>query len=299
MKLARIFPMVALALVLAACGGAISPTSSESAGSPAQMAPAGPAGGAAPSLEGSDAYNREAAAEPQAGQQGVSRLVIKTANISLQVDTVRDAEVAVRAKVNELGGYIVKVETNGTDENLTSQITFRVPAERFDDALTGLQGLAKKVLSRTVSGDDVTEEFVDLESRLRNLEATRSRLQEFLDKATTVEEALKVNDSLSQIQGEIEQIKGRAQFLQQSAALSTITVYLTPVPVTPLVAEDSWQPVRVGREALSGLIGFGQGLAELAIVALVWTPVWLPLILLARWGWRRLRLRRAPQPQAT
>ncbi len=238
MKLARIFPMVALALVLAACGGAAALRSSESTGAPAQLAPQAPAGGAAPALEGSDASSPGSANQPPTDQQGITRLVIKSADISLQVETVRDAEVAVRAKVNELGGYIVRVETNGTDQSLTSHITFRVPAERFDDALTGLQGLAQKVLSRTVSGDDVTEEFVDLESRLRNLEATRDRLQAFLDKAATVEEALKVNNSLSQIQGEIEQLKGRSQFLKQSAALSTITVYLTPVPITPLVAEE-------------------------------------------------------------
>jgi hypothetical protein len=199
----------------------------------------------------------------------------------------------VRALPGRLGGYVVIVETYGSDENMTSRVTFRVPAERFDDALAGVQGLAQKVLSRTVSGDDVTEEFVDLQSRLKNLEATRDRLLTFLDKATDVEDALKVNDSLSQIQGQIEQLQGRKQFLQQSAALSTITVYLTPVPVTPLVAEDSWQPINVARGALRGLIEFGQGLANIAIVTLVWAPVWLPLLLVGLWLWRRARRPRA------
>src|SRR6185295_2041334 len=109
---------------------------------------------------------------------------------------VPNAEAAVRAKVQQLGGYVVKSENSGSDENMTVQITFRVPATRFDESLAGMQGLAKKVLSRTVSGDDVTEEFVDLQSRLRNLEATRDRLATFLDKSTTVDEALKVNASL-------------------------------------------------------------------------------------------------------
>lgn len=292
MKRLRFIPILILALVLGACG-AMSPTSSESfAPGDAGLAPGAPmtGGGAAPALEPrQQEADQSAGGEGQTGQPGVERLVIKTADVSLQVEAVRDSESAVRAKVNELGGYIVKVETNGDDDNLTARITFRVPAERFDDALSGVQGLAKKLLSRTVTGDDVTEEFVDLDARLRNLEATRDRLQTFLDRAETVEDALKVNDSLSTIQGEIEQIKGRIQFLKQSAALSTISVYLTQVPVAPLIAEDSWQPLVVARDALRELLGFGQGVVNLVIVLLVWAPLWLPLLLFVRWAWRRLR----------
>ena len=217
--------------------------------------------------------------------------------LSLQVDSAREAEASVRAIVARLGGYVVKVQTSGSDEDLSSTITFRVPAARFDEALAGVQGLAKKVFSRTVTGDDVTEEFVDLDSRLKNLEATRDRLQAFLDKAENVDEALKVNQSLSEIQGQIEQIKGRQQFLKQSASLSTITVSLAPVPPpAPIVAEDSWQPLGVAREALRGLVSFGQALASLAIVLLVWSPVWAPLAL-AGWWLRRRLLGRAAKPK--
>ncbi|HEX5688675.1 MAG TPA: DUF4349 domain-containing protein, partial [Roseiflexaceae bacterium] len=233
-------------------------------------------------------------------QPQIDRLVIKTADLSLQVESVRDAEAAVRAKVQALGGYVVKAENSGADESMTAQITFRVPAQRFDEALSGMQGLAKKVLGRTVSGDDVTEEFVDLQSRLRNLEATRARLATFLDKAATVEEALKVNESLSQIQGEIEQVKGRTEYLKQSAALSTVTVALSPVPtVAPIVEEGGWQPLVVARGALRDLIELGQGLANVAIVLLVWTPLWLPLLLLGLWVRRRMAGRSSKIAQET
>jgi hypothetical protein len=242
--------------------------------------------------------NAAPGAPAPASQQDLQRLVIKTADLSLQVDSARDAEAALRGLVGQLGGYVVKVETSGIDENMSARVTFRVPADRFDEALTGAQGLAKKVLARTVGGDDVTEEFVDLESRLKNLEATRDRLQSFLDKATTVEDALMVNQSLSDLQGQIEQIKGRKQYLQQSAALSTITVSLTPVPaIAPIVAEEGWQPLGVARDALRELVSFGQGLATLAIVALVWAPVWLPIGLLVWWLSRKLRGRGA-RPKA-
>jgi hypothetical protein len=295
MKPTRLIPLLALALLLAACGGGLAARSS-SASEPMMAAPDAPV---AQPAAGATAIETGGAPRPpadmaQPDQQAMTRLVIKNADLSLQVASARDAEASVRALVAKLGGYVVKVETSGADESLSSRISFRVPAERFDEALSGVQGLAKKVLSRTVSGDDVTEEFVDIESRLKNLAATRDRLQSFLDKATTVEDALKVNQSLSDIQGQIEQLKGRQQFLKQSASLSTVSVSLSPVPaVAPIVNADGWQPIAVAREALRGLVGFGQELANVVIVALVWAPVWLSLLLLALWLRRRLSRGRA------
>ena len=173
-------------------------------------------------------------------------------------------------------------------------ITFRVPSNRFEDALNGVQGMAKKVLSRSLGGEDVTAEYVDLESRMRNLEATRDRLLTLLQKADKVEDALAVNQALTDVQGQIEQAKGRMEYLQKSSALSTISVSLRPVPQTPIISEDGWEPLRVARQALRGLIEFGQGLVELAIILLVWAPVWLPIILLLRWGWRRMARKSKP-----
>lgn len=304
MKTIRILLVLVFALALGACGGATSAPSAlrdASGGAPAAGNSAAPAGApGAPALEAAaPAGGQTSGSAAQSDQQGISRLVIKTADLLLEVESVRDAEAAIRAQVARLGGYVVKVETNGLDESLTSRVTFRVPAERFDDALAGAQGLAKKVIARTITGDDVTEEFVDLESRLRNLEATRDRLLTFLDKATKVEDALSVNTSLSDVQGQIEQVRGRIQYLKQSAALSTVSVSLTPVPVTPLVEEGAWQPLEVARGALRSLIELGQGLLDVAIVLLVWTPVWLPLLLLALWVRRRLRGRSKKVPTPT
>lgn len=282
----RIPLIVVLALLLAACGGAAAPapTSMESAPLPAAtMAPQAPA-----ALErGEDMAGGEAPAN--SAQLPAQRLIIKNASVSLEVESVPQAEASIRAKAEQLGGFVVSVQTSGTEAYMTSTIVFRVPASRFEEALSGVEGLASKVLSRGVSGDDVTEEYVDLESRMRNLEATRDRLLDLLERANEVEDALAVNQALTDVQGQIEQIKGRMQYLSQSAAMSTITAELRPVPPEPtIIEEDSWQPIRVAREALRGLVEFGQGLANLAIVLLVWSPVWLVLFLFARWIWRKL-----------
>lgn len=297
MRLTHFLSALVAAVILAACGG-------QMVGAP--MPASAPemesqATGGAPPFSNMDAGLEERAADgatsssaPQAEQPAGQRLVIKSASVMLQVESVSGAEAQIRARAEQLGGYVVSVQTSGSDEYMSSVVTFRVPGDRFEDALSGVEGLARKVLSRSVGGQDVTEEYVDLEAQLRNLEATRNRLLDLLTKANRVEDALQVNQALTDVQGQIEQIQGRMKYLTQSAALSTITADLQPVPPPPTIyEEDGWEPLRVAGEALAGLVSFGQGLVNLLIVLLVWSPVWLALLLLARWGWRSISGRRA------
>jgi hypothetical protein len=285
----RLLLLLATALALAACGAQTAGSPAPAIEAPAAAPQEGAPGGGASLEEGrSDDAVSNSADPAQAQQPAGQRLVIKNATVTIQVESVTDAEASLRQRAEQLGGYVVSVQTYGSDADMTTTVTFRVPADRFEEALSGVEGLARKVLSRSVSGDDVTEEFVDLESRLRNLEATRTRLLDLLDRATRVEDALQVNQALTDVQGEIEQIQGRMKYLRDSAAFSTITADIRPVPAAPSIIEpDSWQPLRVAQEALAGLVDFGQALLSLGIVILVWTPVWLPLLLLARWAWRR------------
>ncbi|WP_322814553.1 DUF4349 domain-containing protein [Chloroflexus sp.] len=222
-------------------------------------------------------------------EAAVQRLIVKNASIALEVTDVLAAEQVLRQKAEALGGFVASVETYGSGEDLRVTIVLRVPDEHFEAVLRDTEGLASKVLRRSVSGSDVTEEYVDLEARLRNLEATNARLLDLLSRTQNVNDALMVNQALTEIQEQIEWIKGRMQYLEQSAAMSTITVELLPVPSpTPIIEEDTWQPLEVARIALRNLIQLGQTLANAVIVFLVWTPVWLPLVLLAIWARRRL-----------
>ncbi len=290
------------AMLLAACGGQSAQAPLPPEPQMSAMATEAPAlePGAPAALESYDRSTTGSTAQnAPASQAAAQRMVIKTASISLQVEKVPGAEARIRARAEQLGGYVVSVQTNGSGDYQTSTIVFRVPSASFGAALADVEGLANKVLSRSVGGDDVTEEFVDLDLRLRNLEATRDRLLDLLAKATKVEDALQVNNALTDVQGQIEQIQGRMKYLKDSAALATITADLQPVPAPPtIMPEDSWQPLLVARRALGGLVQFGQGLVELGIVLLIWSPVWLPLLLLARWGWRRATRgwRKAPAP---
>lgn len=296
--------LAVLLLLLTACGGAgASSTSSYdtaggttgAAASTAALAEA--AGAPAPAAEASGVnIEGQQTQGAQNAQAPTARLVIRTATLRLLVDNVIEVEERVRQLAEAREGFVLSSQASGEDENRSATITFKVPAQRFDDAINELGTLARKIESQEVQGQDVTDEFVDLESRLRNLRAVETRLLELLRGASTTEAALQVNQELSNIQGQIEQAVGRINYLKQSAALSTITVMLRADPVVSIVPEATWSPVSTARAATNGLISFGQGLADLAIVFAVWSPVWLPVLLVALWLYRRSR--RVPLPPA-
>lgn len=223
----------------------------------------------------------------------VERLIIRTAELRMRVENVDAAESGLKANVDKLGGYVLSADKTGTGESASVRITFRVPAERFEDALAATQALAKVVDAKKETGQDVTEEYVDLDAQLRNLEATRARLLTFLDKAVKVDDALAVQAALTNIQGQIERIAGRIKYLRQSAALSTVDVYLFPESKTPVLSSEGWHPGETGRIAMRGLVEFAKFLGNALIILGIWAPVWVPILLLVWWVKRRRK--RAPK----
>lgn len=226
-----------------------------------------------------------------------TRLIIRTGNMAVVVSDTEAAMESIAAMTEANGGWVVSSSRfqSGVDGALSGSMTVRIPAEGFDSALEAIRLLAVEVTSEETSGQDVTEEFVDLSARLSNLEATAERVRQFLDEARNVEEALAVNQELSRLESEIEVIKGRMQYLEQSAAYSTITVRLTPDELAQPLQVAGWQPEGVAKNALEALIS---GLQTLANV-LIWLVIFcLPLVLifgipialaLYLWRWRGRR----------
>ena len=228
-----------LLLSLTACGGRSNSAfssvnqepSNDTAGGAAQEKPAAAPAFAADSAESSvysyDRDTSEASAAAidgqqvqgaQSGQAAAERLVIRTATVRALVQDVNVAETRVRELAEGRGGFVLSSEASGEDNQRTATVSFKVPAERFDEALSEVGKLALKVDSLRVEGQDVTDEYVDLESRLRNLRAVETRLLQFLNDANRTEDALAVNAQLTDIQGQIEQAQGRIAYLKQSAA---------------------------------------------------------------------------------
>jgi hypothetical protein len=157
------------------------------------------------------------------------------------------------------------------------------------------------VLDETASGEDVTDQYVDLGSQLTNLEATRERIKSFLEDAKTVDEALRINQQLSEIERQIEQIKGQMNYLDDRSAFSTITVNFEPkLPElistpTPTPTPVQWKPGDTFTDAKKTLTSAYQGIAEFLIwFFVVLVPILLPPVLII-WGLWRLLRRKLPK----
>jgi hypothetical protein len=229
-----------------------------------------------------------------------NRMIVKNADVRLMV---KDTDVAIdRATqiVGDAGGYIVSSRVWYQDyygNNLKyATITVGIPVDEFERALVRLRDLAVQVVDENASGDDVTEQYVDLQSQLVNLEATRARIQEFLKDAKTIDEALRINQELANIEAQIEQIKGRMNYLSDRSAYSTITInlepefpVLTPTPTAtpqPTATPIPWKPGDTFQDAKNTVTVAYQGIADFLIwLVVVILPIVLPpaLILWALW----------------
>jgi hypothetical protein len=213
-----------------------------------------------------------APAEPSSGAANyadVERLIIRNASLDLVVPDTETALDEINDLVGELDGYIVESNVYKYQEGLQAHVMLRIPAESFDDALARFRALASEVRSENISGQDVTEEYVDLRSRLRYLEATETRLLEFLEEAEDTEAALAVYEQLQRIQADIEHVKGRMQYLEQSAAMATVNINLTPDELAQPIQVGGWHPEGTLRDAFQSLIRVLQFLVDAVIVIVV------------------------------
>jgi len=220
------------------------------------------------------------------------RMVIKDAEMEL---LVRDTNIAI-AQVTQMaadnGGYIISSQTWDSDGYKHATLRLGVPSSAFEQSLNFLRTLAVQVLKEATSGQDVTADYTDLQTRLTNLEATAARVREFLVDAKTVEESLRINQQLSELEGQIAQIKGQMKYYEGRSAFSTITVQLTPqsAPAVP-TPQAAWNPGQTFERASGVLVKTSQGLADVFIwLLIVGGPLALVSLLLlgaARWLFRK------------
>jgi hypothetical protein len=228
------------------------------------------------------------------------RLIIRTGRMNIIVEKTEDTLAAIDSLAGSIGGWVVNSNAYDRGGAKAGSITIRIPAERFDSVIEEVRELAIEVTSESTDSQDVTEEFVDLSARLGNLEATAQRVRSFLDEAKNVEEALAVNEQLLWLEGDIEALKGRIKYLQESAAFSSLTIDITPDELSQPIDVAGWQPKGVAKDAIEALI---EGLQTLANVA-IWLGIYclpfglllgIPGYFLVRFIYRRLRRRRQAQ----
>jgi len=215
-------------------------------------------------------------------ETATTRLVIKTGELNIVVKNVVESAKKIIQYAQKRGGWVVQSNIQEIEELPIATVVVRVPIEDFDEAITYIRGLATKVNYEKSEGQDVTEEYVDLESRLRNLEATEKQFLEIMKKAKTIEEILRVQGEISKIRGEIEQAKGRMLFLERSAKMATITVNLAlSEELLPIPPAERWRPSYVAKRAWKSVVTFWKNVSYVAVTFFVYAVIWLPIVVIA------------------
>ena len=279
-----VFPIVLVALVVAACGGGTSGEDGrgsflEDADSALKDFPApgshGPSGEAGPQGSRSAAATNAAlgvevallAPSSTSNQIDViDRKIISTGFISLEVEDVESSIDEVRAIAEGLGGFVQQLSSSGDDDRMRANITIRVPQEQFFAALELIRPLGE-VTSRNVGTEDVSEQFIDLDARLKSALRKEQSLLSLLGRSETVSDILTIERELERVRSDIERIQGQLGFLERRVALATIAVALfTPSlrvadpPTASLAVKVS--DVSLTVDEVKALVGVLQGVVD-------------------------------------
>jgi hypothetical protein len=200
--------------------------------------------------------------------------------MSLVVEDISQTVEDITQMSLAFGGYVVSSYISGEEEDMRGWITFRVPDDKFETALEQLRDMAVRVETEQTSSQDVTEEYIDLQARLGNAEATEQQYLALLDKAEEIEDILDIYDYLSRIRYEIEQLKGRIQYLEQTTSTSLIEVSLEPEEA---VVGGGWNALGVLKAAARGLVTAGKVLGTIAIWLLIFIPIWGTILGIILW----------------
>src|SRR5439155_11940688 len=238
-----------------------------------------------------------------ASAQTLDRKVIRDANLTLEVKDI-DGAIAEVTNITELsGGYVFSTNfrDSGSD-NRSAAMALRNPSTQYDPTMVKLRQVALKVREEKSGAQDVTEEYSDLGAQLRNLQATEAQYQEFLKRAGTLDDVLKVQQKLTETQGQIERLQGRMEFLDKHSDLASVSITFVPQPpakeTPPPPPPPGWDPLAIARSAFGASVVVLQGIASaiIVLVAFLWWTV--PLGLAVYGSVRLLQARRRSAPRA-
>lgn len=221
------------------------------------------------------------------------RLVIQQSNLSLLVKDVIDTrnKILDYAKTNE--GYMVSSNVSNPQDAPTATIVIRIPSDKLESALNYFHSLSVKVVSENLSGRDVTDQYVDIDARLKTLEATKERFESILTQATKIEDITNLTQRILNVQNQIDAYKGRQESLKQNAQLAKLTIYLsTDEFALPYAPSETFRPNVIFKLAVRSLIGFARSLATYVIWIGVYSIIWVPAlgIFLAIKRWRKRKM---------
>ncbi len=288
----RTLLLATLALgLLVACSAQSAPTLQSGGGS------GGREGGPATTIAKGAPTTDQAVGQPASQPGGIpvpaafdpTRALILTASIAMRAGDPWAAADRAQGIATALGGDVMSMSQSGSGEQRSAVMTLRVPADRFNDALRALRTFTDvEVLSSSVDSKDVTEQFVDLEARLRAKRAEEQRYLALLARAERIEDILRIDQSLNAVRTQIEQLTGQLNLMKSRTTFSTISLSVTPTAAGPLTDPKVYDPSKTVERAIASLGVMLRVAADLAIWLLVFG--WIPLLLLGiAFGMQRMR----------
>lgn len=279
---ATLLLIVLISAAIAACGG----TASAPGAVGAAPGPADGGGEQSGSGQGSGTGNdTDTGTRARYSLAQADLLIIKTGSLVLQVTGIDAAVAAASQQITALGGYASGSDRSGDGESDQATVTFRIPAAKWGEALTGLRTLATKILGERTATEDVTTQVVDLGARIKNLEATERALQGIMDRAVEIKDVLAVQAELTTVRGQIEQLTAEKTHLEEQATFSTLTVTFSLKPDPVLTSTSQFDPKSEVDQAAASLVSVLQAIATAGIwFAIVWLPILLVLAIVVGIG---------------
>lgn len=241
------------------------------------------------------------ATSAQAATIAAERKIIRNGELTLETESPTDGQRRITGIAESLGGFVVtsefKQNTTQTKPSQSVTVVARVPSSQFNAALDQIRSLAGKVIQEKISGQDVSEEYLDIEARLRTRKALEAQFLEIMKQAKKVADALEVQNELAGVRTEIERLEGRRRFLENQSTLSTITINLQlPAPVVATTSTGFGHDIK---QAFGDAIDIAAAIVLFLIRAvIVLTPFalifGLPAWFIWRFARRRIRLNDKP-----
>lgn len=315
MRLLVIFTLALTLLVLAGCSSRRAADQPESTRSEAPAsAPRTPGASSGSAEKGSavqDGQMKQAsltnAQNSQASVSVTERKIIRNADLMLEINDPSEGQRRIASIAESRGGFVVTSESKQRNAEgqlkpeMIVTVTVRVPAAQFEAVVSEIRGAGTRVVQEKMTGQDVTEEFIDLEARIRAKQALEAQFMEIMKQAKTVSDALEVQRQLAEVRAEIERIEGRRRFLENQSSLSTINVTLQPPTKIVSTTGFFYSVKRAFGEGLDVAaaitLAFIQILvALLPILLFIVLPVFLAVRYLIRRAGRQRPNLQAPQP---
>ncbi|MBM3256135.1 MAG: DUF4349 domain-containing protein [Candidatus Moranbacteria bacterium] len=236
------------------------------------------------------------APETAGDTQNAEKKIIKDGNLTLKVDKVDEAAEKISAIAKANGGEVASSDFYKNKNNAkTGTVTVKVPFAKFENALSEIKKTATEVVRESTGSQDVTEQYTDLQSQLKNKRAEEEAFTKILGGTGKMDDILSVTKELSRVRGEIERLQGQIRYMESQTDMSRITINLSEDP--EITATESWRPWQVVKDSINSLVSDAQGFVDFLIVLVIrvipiiilYLVVIIPLYWIARKIYRKFK----------